>query len=583
MKVISFVGAKGGCGATTTAVNVAICLQAMGEKVCIVDAAPEGHYDVGFILGAATPLHTDQQLLSHQDYLTPDRVAGYLHVPRAEIAALELTDPENWSDVFVQLRGYSMIVSDGYLESADQVVLVASPDPLVLRTIPAAMARLQEKMVSTQRITQVMNFTTETQHQSLSLRVATDALRQATLSGRPLALSPDSHAIVADWQTLAKAIRDVPKEKVTVAAENKSIVQQLLAEFQDKNSKAVKGQMLARDTAESEIRRLLAGIPESERVGIDVASVIREVLHEALGLGPLEPLMADPAISEIMVNGSQHIFVERHGQLETLPLTIPEKSLARIIERILAPLGRRVDESSPMVDARLADGSRVNVVVPPLALNGSTITIRRFSPTSWTLDDLIRKGSITEKMADFLRHAIHDRKNIIVSGGTGSGKTTLLNVLSSEIPGDERIITIEDAAELRLTQPHVVRLESRPPNLEGKGAVTIRDLVKNALRMRPNRIIVGECRGAEALDMLQAMNTGHDGSLTTVHANSPQAALSRLETLVMFAGMDLPSRAIRDQIAGAVQLIVQISRHPDGQRVVTEIAEVDGEICRRVV
>jgi pilus assembly protein CpaF len=308
------------------------------------------------------------------------------------------------------------------------------------------------------------------------------------------------------------------------------------------------------------------------------ASRIRhEVIEEALGLGPLESLLHEPDITEIMVNGYANIFVERRGRIErTDKQFVDDRQVRLVIERIIAPLGRRLDEASPMVDARLPDGSRVNAIVAPLAIDGPTLTIRRFGTKRFGVDDLIKSNSITPPVMDFLRAAVEARLNILVSGGTGSGKTTLLNALSSFIPKADRIVTIEDAAELKLEQPHVVRLESRPPNIEGKGQITIRDLVRNSLRMRPDRIVVGECRGGEALDMLQAMNTGHDGSLTTVHANTARDALSRVETMVLMAGFDLPVRAIREQVAGAVDLIVQVSRLRDGSRRVIGVSEIVG-------
>ena len=301
------------------------------------------------------------------------------------------------------------------------------------------------------------------------------------------------------------------------------------------------------------------------------------VLHDFLGLGPIESLVNDPAITEIMVNGPNQVFVEQKGKLTLSSIQFESDSqLRRVIDRIVSTIGRRIDESSPMVDARLKDGSRVNVIIPPLALNGAILTIRKFSKTPYMINDLIKFGTITEPMANFCRAAVRSRLNILVSGGTGSGKTTTLNVLSSFIPEEERIVTVEDAAELQLNQDHVVTLESRPANVEGRGRIAIRDLVVNALRMRPDRIVVGECRGGEALDMLQAMNTGHDGSLTTIHANSPHDSLNRLETLVLMAGAELPSRAIREQISSAINVIVQQSRLRDGQRKVIAISEVIG-------
>jgi pilus assembly protein CpaF len=301
------------------------------------------------------------------------------------------------------------------------------------------------------------------------------------------------------------------------------------------------------------------------------------MIDEALGLGPLEPLLADETVSEVMVVNPQKIFVERAGMIYETGLQFTDDASAKaVIERIVTPLGRRIDESTPLVDARLKDGSRVNAVIRPLALGGACITIRKFAKEPLTLKNLIDYGALTPQMAKFLTRSVAVRKNILISGGTGSGKTTLLNVLSGAIPERERIVTIEDAAELRLSQPHVVSLESRPPNLEGKGEITIRDLVRNALRMRPDRIVVGECRGGEAVDMLQAMNTGHEGSMTTVHSNSPREALTRLETLCLMAGMDLPSRALREQIGSSLHLIVQQTRFSDGTRRITSIAEVVG-------
>jgi len=322
--------------------------------------------------------------------------------------------------------------------------------------------------------------------------------------------------------------------------------------------------------------QLLNERPDIESVE-ERAELQQEIIDELLGLGPLEDLMRDPAVSEIMVNGPDTIYVERGGKLTLSDRRFnDDRHLRTIIERIIAPLGRRIDESSPMVDARLQDGSRVNAIIEPLAIDGATLTIRRFGTKRLTMDDLVRFGSIIPEATNLLRAMVEARLNIIVSGGTGSGKTTFLNILSNYIPHGERIVTIEDAAELVLSQEHIVRLESRPANIEGRGAVTIRDLVKNSLRMRPDRIVIGECRSGEALDMLQAMNTGHDGSLTTLHANTPRDALARLETLVLMAGFELPVRAIREQVASAVDGIVQIERMRDGTRKVTSITEVVG-------
>lgn len=301
------------------------------------------------------------------------------------------------------------------------------------------------------------------------------------------------------------------------------------------------------------------------------------IMDEIYGFGPITSLLEDPNVSEVMINGPDTVYVEMEGKIHKSDVIFRNEShVYHTIDKIIAPLGRRVDESSPMVDARLPDGSRVNIIIPPLAIKGPTITIRKFAADPYTLDDLITFGTLNVEIAKFLRASVRARMNIIVSGGTGSGKTTLLNVLSGFLPKEERIVTIEDAAELQLQQQHVISLESRPANIEGKGRVTIRDLVVNTLRMRPDRIIVGEVRSGETLDMLQAMNTGHDGSITTVHANSPRDSLYRMETMVLMSGMDLPSRAIREQIASALHLIVQITRFPDGSRKISKISEVMG-------
>jgi pilus assembly protein CpaF len=306
-------------------------------------------------------------------------------------------------------------------------------------------------------------------------------------------------------------------------------------------------------------------------------ALIREILQEVKGYGPLDPLLSDPGVSDILVNGANQVYIEKGGKLIKTNVTFKDNNhLMNIIERIVSKVGRRIDEKSPMVDARLPDGSRVNAIIPPLAIDGPSLSIRRFKADAASLDNILKWGSMTTAMADTLIAAIKSRLNIIISGGTGAGKTTLLNALSAQIPSDERIVTIEDSAELALQQEHVVRLETRPPNIEGSGAITSRDLLINCLRMRPDRVIIGECRGGEALDMLQAMNTGHDGSLTTIHANTPRDALSRLETLVLFSGIDLPEKTIRNQISSAVDLIVQVSRLSDGSRKIVFITELVG-------
>jgi pilus assembly protein CpaF len=336
----------------------------------------------------------------------------------------------------------------------------------------------------------------------------------------------------------------------------------------------------ASDELEPRVRQLVAEQLNAEETPFsptERARLERQIADDILGYGPLEPFLRDPSVTEIMVNGSDQLYVERQGIIEETEASfLDDAHLLRIIDRIVSQVGRRIDESSPMVDARLPDGSRVNAIIPPLSLSGPSLTIRKFAQNALSLRDLVGLGSVTEQVASFLAECVRGKLNILISGGTGTGKTTLLNAVSGYVPGSERIVTVEDAAELRLQQRHVVSLESRPPNLEGEGEVRIRDLVRNALRMRPDRIIVGEVRGAETLDMLQAMNTGHDGSLTTVHANSARDALHRLEMLVLMAGVELPVKAIREQIAGGFDLLVHVARLVDGARRVVQVTEIAG-------
>ena len=337
---------------------------------------------------------------------------------------------------------------------------------------------------------------------------------------------------------------------------------------------------VAKGQLRNEIGMILADIINKENVPLSQPErerLIMDVLHETFGLGPLEPLLADQDIADILVNGSQNVYVEKNGKLHKVDVVFKDDAhLLQIIDRIVSKVGRRIDESSPMVDARLPDGSRVNAIIPPLAIDGPMLSIRRFGVDPLKMEDILKFDALTQSMATVLQGAVKARLNILISGGTGAGKTTLLNILSEYIPNDERIISIEDSAELQLKQEHVVRLETRPPNIEGSGAVNQRELVRNCLRMRPDRIIVGEVRGGEALDMLQAMNTGHDGSLSTIHANAPRDALSRLETMVLMAGMDLPERAIREQMASAVNIVIQLSRLSDGTRKIIKLSEISG-------
>ena len=399
---------------------------------------------------------------------------------------------------------------------------------------------------------------------SLSKRLGGEASDQEGASYPNL--GPSREKMVA-----ARSIGGVDQELI-----KQKVYEELFAAFgSDMYSGSISGIEL-----DSKLHETLTKVIEEENLSIvsfERASLAQSISDEILGLGPVQSLIRDSSVSEIMVNGSKNIFIERNGKLtKTNKRFQSEEHLRRTIEKIVSMVGRRIDESSPMVDARLHDGTRVNAVVPPISLDGSTLTLRKFSAEPLTIKDLIAFGTLTVEAKEILMKAVSDRLNIVVSGGTGSGKTTLLNVLSSFIEPSSRIVTIEDAAELRLMQPHVIRLESRPSNAEGKGSVNIRDLVRNSLRMRPDRIIVGEVRDAAALDMLQAMNTGHDGSLTTVHANTPKDALTRIETMVLMAGMDLPVPVIREQVASAIDLIIQQNRLRDGSRKITQITEVAG-------
>ncbi len=393
--------------------------------------------------------------------------------------------------------------------------------------------------------------------------------------GGPQEKKPDSPAVPPAAQRDAGVkMSPLPQQKSAFEEIKKRVQERLLSELDPRLD-------LSR-TAEvrQQVQEVFNTILETENIILSRAERLRlfeAIAAEILGYGPIEPLLRDDTITEVMVNGPKQVYIERGGKLHKTDVVFEnDEHVMRIIDRIVSPIGRRVDESTPYVDARLPDGSRVNIIIPPISLVGPVITIRKFSREPFTVDDLIRFGTMTPEIARFLDACVKARLNIIVSGGTGSGKTTTLNVLSSFIPEDERIVTIENAAELQLHQEHVVTLESRPPNIEGKGEITIRDLVINSLRMRPERIVVGECRGGEALDMLQAMNTGHDGSLTTLHSNSPRDTLARLETMVLMAGMELPVRAIREQVASAVDLIVHQERLRDGTRKIVSITEVQG-------
>jgi len=629
-KLTLVAGASGGCGATTVAVNLAAALpQYAGGRALLVDA----HFPVP--AAELSRVGVDRaraagELAPVMSKLTPELLSGYLTSVSPTLAALALvSDVQQARHVTPDLvrrildmarRLFVNIVVDAgplagtiaqtFLDQSDVICVVVEPTTIGLQRARFVLDFLRTLqigrdavMVCLGRVPPKTAITAEIAQNALQARVSVAipedpaAMQEAETRKLPVYLALPRHAISRE---LDRLVRDVGARGLRVAqavvnpAEMAANAQQQARDVKARLHKRLiaeinlrKGEMdylkdpvkLAelRRRAEAKVEALIEeDAPEITDRQVRLR-LIKEVMDEALGLGPLEDLLADPSVTEIMVNGAQKIYVERKGRLELSTVQfLNNDHLRLVIERIVAPIGRRIDEKVPMVDARLADGSRVNAIIPPLALDGPSLTIRKFAKSYLTVDDLVKFGSMTQQMGTLLAAAVRARQNIVVSGGTGSGKTTLLNLLASYIPSDERIVTVEDSAELRLAQDHVVRLESRPPNIEGEGAITIRDLVKNALRMRPDRIVIGECRGGETLDMLQAMNTGHDGSLTTVHANTPPDALARIETMSLMSGLDLPARAIRDQISSAVHVIVQQARLPDGSRRITHISEVMG-------
>ncbi|HYH09656.1 MAG TPA: ATPase, T2SS/T4P/T4SS family [Thermoanaerobaculia bacterium] len=465
-------------------------------------------------------------------------------------------------------------VSDGRVH---QNILQSNVDKQILAFVPDDRAAVEEALMTQQSVMR---------QRRLPLTMAIENLAERVLHYADRLSGSRGHGVSKDFlATMDGPAGGEARERQSKAITDLKIkVHQRLVREMSTQEFAVGKMLTGKERAEVQMKAeaVVSRILDEEagelaRSTDEKRQLTKDILEEALGFGPLERHLADPKVSEIMINGAEQIYIESGGKIVQSPERFTsEEQLRRIIERIVLQVGRRVDEQSPLVDARLSDGSRVNAVIPPIALDGSKLTIRKFSKKRLGIDDLLKFSTMNVQMAQFLEAAILSRKNIVIAGGTGSGKTTLLNILSSYIPGDERIVTIEDSAELQLPQTHVVRLETRPPNIEGRGDISIRDLVRNSLRMRPDRIVIGECRGGEALDMLQAMNTGHDGSLTTAHANTPRDTLARLETMCLMAGMDLPSKAIREQIASAVHLIVQQSRLQDGSRKITHITEVAG-------
>jgi pilus assembly protein CpaF len=626
LKVIGVTSGSGGAGKTFVATNLAVgILQQVRGGVIFLDASSPCPGDGCQRMGLPRTKSVSD-LLPLLERLTPEFLTSYLMSAPSGVPCLSLVNDvvqanalnrrvlEQVFHVMDQAFDYlvmdlSLLTGDVgafLIDRTDQMCVVVEPSTQGIARAGHVLGLLRTAQVPPTAIGLCVNRTTESQMgggaAQLGPQVLTyladqpETVSWVTTKGRTLMeLRPDDD-LAAGFADLSRtfiqrAFRHRTEGAKEGAGETPSdvrrniklrILRRLIEEIDlRKGDLGYLHDPVKRQEMHVRVEGKLVALVQEEATDIsrqDRRQLVKELMDEALGLGPLEDLLEDPTVTEIMVNRIDQVYVERKGHLTLSNVSfLSNDQLRGIIERIVAPLGRRIDEKVPMVDARLRDGSRVNAIIPPLALKGPAITIRKFSKKLLGIPDLIGFGSMTEQIATFLGAAVHARQNIVISGGTGSGKTTLLNVLSSFIPDDERIVTIEDAAELQLPQEHVVSLESRPPNIEGEGAITIRDLVRNSLRMRPDRIVVGECRGGEALDMLQAMNTGHDGSLTTLHANTPVDALSRLETLALMSGLDLPARAIRDQIASAVQLVVQQSRLQDGSRRITYVTEICGQ------
>lgn len=606
MKMIGILGARDGAGATLLSYEIAKTWNQIDPKeILLVDADPYFCGHLGETLGLDENPHTLSEWEkknfdghSHwaKDYLSGPGSLGILSIAKSRENLAHFPAESLWDSLITVSRGYHGVVIDlgsriteeiaAGLKFFSGLLLVGCPQKSFILEVVRKVGDLASHFFPLERMGWVAN---QWPRDSVIAPKGLAQIISCRLLGTIPLLSQGSpfKEYVAP---LVAAVEKMPGMELS-ANSNRSGEKppdehslKLLDIIQEKlEARGVKSEKLTQESSHDlrekvrpVVQEILQELPLQER-GSDVHAYSEFLLDQLLGLGPLEELLRDPAITEIMVNGSDHIYVERVGQLTRHPAKfLSSPYLRKAMERILAPMGRRLDESSPMVDCRLPDGSRVNMIIPPLALDGPTLTIRRFFKECLKPEDLLRFGSVTAPMLEYLASAVVKKRNILISGGTGTGKTTLLNILSNFIPADERIVTIEDAAELRLPQPHVVRLEARPPNIEGKGAVAIRDLVRNALRMRPDRIVVGECRGAEALDMLQAMNTGHDGSLTTIHANSPKDALGRLETLVLFAGTELPFLAIREQIRSAIDIVLQVARLCTGVRRVVSISELEG-------
>ena len=642
--LIGVLGGKGGVGKTTVASNLAVSFFVDSKKpTLLIDADPSSKNDMQVLIGAITK-STILDIANDDLTISSKTINEYVSKHQSGIDYLPFSPtPNKYNDVNPDALGklldkllniYSYIIVDcgdelnpaimSIMERATLLLLVATQDILSIKHSKSMVENLQGLMYQKKMLRLVINkfdganpLSPQMMQNNIGISVIS-AIHEDVVAATNSISKNRSVIFIAPKSLLSRSIYQLAR-----VIEESGVLSELSSLTANVVDKKVAQKHVRKSSAINELKRRIhkALIDNMDLKKIDLetktdpnkqailyektkrsvisllekedtsflstreerATLIKNILDEALALGPLEDMLADNTISEIMVNGSNMIYVEQNGKLTLSPYTFTgSQQLMGVIERILAPIGRRIDEKSPYTDARLQDGSRVHAIIPPLALNGPTLTIRKFKKEKLGTDDLIKYGSITQDIAEFFKAATLARLNIIISGGTGSGKTTLLNILSSMIPINERIITVEDSAELQLQQDHVVRLEGRPPNIEGEGEVTIRDLVKCTLRMRPDRIVVGEVRSGEALDMLQAMNTGHDGSLTTVHSNTPEDSIRRLETLVLMAGMDLPSKAIREQLASAVNLVVQQTRLSDGSRKVTYITEVsdlrDGEV-----
>lgn len=625
--IFFIIGSKGGVGATTLATNLATKFAKDGASTLLVDGDLSGRRAGAVLFNAIAKIDArrsqdDCAMAEVAPNLALFELAGSIHdgftIKPDKVEKLLQQVSESTQYIIVDAAQPFAAAVRPFAVRASQFVLVVEGSMLGVtgarvmqlellkfgvpesRLSAAIVARDARGRVPTSEIERALKLKiageippTDDKKFEKSIVALVDALKHGPKAADLLVLQPSTNTPLGERRMVDRnKATDAPTNGTTRSGDMKTDRQKgeragLKAEIHREISRRIdfaaigaNADPLRLEQLRSEVDATLSEIiARQANVGSaeEVARLRQEIIHESLGLGPLEDLMADPAVSEIMVNGPDRIYVERSGRIELSNMRFNDTHQLRlVIERIISPIGRHIDEAVPMVDARLPDGSRVNATVEPLSIDYPTITIRRFAKDRLTTNDLVAKGSMTPEMADLLRAAVESRLNIVISGGTGSGKTTLLNVLSGFIPPNERIITIEDAAELQLHQDHVVRMESRPANVEGRGAIPIRELVRNSLRMRPDRIVVGECRGGEALDMLQAMNTGHDGSLTTVHANTPRDCLSRIETLVLMAGFEIPVRAIREQVSGALDLIVQVSRLRDGSRKVTSVTEVVG-------